>query len=104
MKLGFVACFFNPCRFTRPIENYQRFVEGLGKYKHRLTTVELVLDDDPKQLNGTEVIHVHGRRPDHFIWQKECLLNFAMLQLPKQFDAIAWLDGDVIFTDPKWVV
>jgi hypothetical protein len=37
------------------------------------------------------------------LWQKERLLNIALAQVPDEATAIAWLDGDILFGDPRWI-
>ena len=101
MRLGLVTCYFNPCRCNRIVENYYRFVEGLGDYKHRLTTVALQLDNDDLHIHGPEIVTLRGHRPHYFLWQKEALLNHAMKLVPVCFNAIAWLDADILFPNSK---
>ena len=91
--LAVVTCIFNPVRAKRIIQNYWTFRAALGP-DVPLYTVELALDDDPFEI--PDAIHLRGSREKHLCWQKENLLNLAMLQVPEEFDAIAWIDADVI--------
>ena len=36
------------------------------------------------------------------LWQKERLLNLALAMVPPEYDAIAWLDLDLLFTRLDW--
>jgi len=36
------------------------------------------------------------------MFQKEALLNILIKRLTAKYDAIAWIDGDLIFTNPRW--
>ena len=40
---------------------------------------------------------------DHAIWQKERLINHAVAQLPGEVDTVAWIDGDIMFSNPYWL-
>jgi len=100
MNLGLVACHFNPVGYRRPVENYWRFLEGLGEHAEHLTTIELIFDGDVQVL--PHAIPVYGARPLHLLWQKEALLNIAISKLDRKYDAVAWIDGDVLFSEPSW--
>lgn len=36
------------------------------------------------------------------LWQKERLWNLVESRLPAEFDAVAFVDADVVFDDPRW--
>jgi hypothetical protein len=36
------------------------------------------------------------------MWQKERLLNLAIRSLPSRVTMVAWLDGDILFSNPNW--
>ena len=38
----------------------------------------------------------------HMMWQKERLLNYAVENLPPQFNTIALVDADIFFLNPSW--
>lgn len=38
------------------------------------------------------------------MWQKERLLNVALDHLPQECRKVAWLDADVLFSNPDWAV
>lgn len=103
-SIGLVAAYFNPCGFERPRLNCLRFVESLGELRERLTIVELVLDQDRYlEIPGVNMIYVKGKRPAHFMWQKEALLNYGMTKVPQEFDCVAWLDSDIKFESKDWI-
>jgi hypothetical protein len=37
------------------------------------------------------------------LWHKERLINLAVELLPVEYDAVAWIDGDVLFQDADWL-
>src|SRR2546423_1697807 len=38
------------------------------------------------------------------MWQKERLLNAAIRRLPRDVTKVVWVDGDVLFANPAWIV
>lgn len=37
------------------------------------------------------------------LWQKERLLNIGLSHLPGECEYVAWIDADVIFSNPRWI-
>lgn len=101
MKLIAVTTYYNPCRFKRRLENYRRFRDRLLQQGVPLVTVEHVPDGGAPELETTGERHLLVRGGS-VLWQKERLLNHAIAQLPAEYDAVAWLDCDVLFCDPGW--
>jgi len=95
-KLAVITCLFNLNGSKRIPENYWTFRNSLGP-EVPLFTVELVLDDDP--VHVPDAFHVYGTREKHFCFQKECLLNIAMQRLPEEYNAVAWVDADILFPE-----
>jgi hypothetical protein len=56
---------------------------------------EFFLQDGDADL----LLRVEGR---DLLWQKECLLNLLVHELPSECDMVAWIDCDVIFEDKDW--
>jgi len=96
LKLALVTCHFNPQNYQQQRVNYFRFREQLGR---PLTTVELSFSGD---FAIDDSIRIRGFRNLHALWQKERLLNIAIGALPDRFDAVAWLDADLVFLNPNW--
>lgn len=104
LKLGLVSSYFNPCGFRKIRQNVQTFVDGLGADRKRLTIVELRLDDDePLEIDDVRILTIIGKRPDNYLWQKECLLNYGIRKLSDEYDCAAWLDADITFGTPDWI-
>jgi hypothetical protein len=93
-----VTAYFNPAGYQSRLDNYRSFRKCLksplvavemspeGRFELRRDDAEIVV-----QLAGGDVL-----------WQKERLLNVALLQLPKDCDIVAWLDCDILFSDDNW--
>jgi len=99
--LWVVTCYFNPQSYAPRLENYHRFKAAFDRSGARLITVECVFNDQPFVLSGANVIHV---RAADVMWQKERLLNIAISSLPPECRKIAWLDSDILFQNPDWLV
>lgn len=98
---GFAAitCFFNPCRYRRPLANFHRFADGMEKALVEWRVIELSFDgafEIPESLNPIRM------QTDQVLWHKETLLNILANSLPKRITKIAWLDSDIIFDRLDW--
>ena len=99
--LWIVTCYFNPQSYATRLENYRRFKAVLERSGARLVTVECAFDNQAFVLPGPNVIGVRAR---DVLWQKERLLNLAISTLPSECRKVAWLDCDVLFQNPNWLV
>lgn len=99
MKLAIVSPIFNQCGYSRPVENRDRFIESLRSqvgYAH-LYFSEAVY---PGQSSfGTWSIPADDR---NYLWLKECLVNRAICDLLPDYDAICWIDADLLFENSNW--
>ncbi|MBB4865349.1 hypothetical protein HNP46_004230 [Pseudomonas nitritireducens] len=95
-----ITTYFNPCRYKRRRDNYDRFMAGMRKAGVPCITVECAFGDAPFELpESLDVIHV---RSETLVWQKERLLNLAASWLPESCKYVAWLDCDILFDNPRW--
>lgn len=94
-----VTTFYNPLKLCSRIANYHLFRERLSV---PLLTIELSYTEDFElgKEDAEILVHLNGRS---ILWQKERLLNKALEYVPKQCDAIAWLDSDIILGQADWV-
>ncbi|MES2633686.1 MAG: hypothetical protein V4669_11990 [Pseudomonadota bacterium] len=93
-----MTTFFNPARWQSRLRNYRIFRRNLGL---PLLAVELSFDGRFELQNHDAEQLVRLARGD-VMWQKERLLNLAWDQLPSHCTEVAWIDCDVLFTDPHW--
>jgi hypothetical protein len=93
-----ITCYFNPLRSARRRDNYRTFRRHL---RDPLLAVEWSGDGRFDLADGDAdiLIRIHG---GDALWQKERLLNLALRALPSACRFIAWLDADIVFTDPDW--
>lgn len=94
-----VATHFNPCRYNRLRETYYEWLPSVASIADRIICYELVLDDDQPEIDGSIV--VRGSRRQHFLWQKEPLLNRALREASAKY--FAWVDHDLLFANPRWL-
>ena len=93
-----VTCHFNPLGYKNRLATYRTFRKHL---RVPLITVELSLSGrfELQSDDADIVVRLIGR---DVLWQKERLLNLALRALPRECDAVAWLDADVIFESDDW--
>ncbi|MBI5509392.1 MAG: hypothetical protein HY903_11630 [Deltaproteobacteria bacterium] len=100
--LGIVTSYFNPSGFASKRANYERFVAPMRAAGFSCRTIECAFGEAPFELGAhADVIRVRSRS---VMFQKERLLNLAIGRLPPTCTKVAWIDGDVLFTDPLWAV
>ena len=93
-----ITAYFNPIGFQRRLSNYRQFRHHL---RIPLLTVELAFGGGFELGDGDADILLQLQGHD-VMWQKERLLNLALAALPARCTKVAWLDCDLIFTDPGW--
>lgn len=95
MRLALICPHFNWCNYRRPVENFCRFREALEQpfqlYHARFT--DRAIGDNPVTLLATT---------NNLMWQKEAIINYAISRLPDNFDAVAWIDPDLLFQNSNW--
>jgi len=102
--LAVVTTYFNPSRYRTKLENYRRFRQPFVQSNQDLVTVELAFSDSEFSLESTQKHPVIRIRADSVLWQKERLLNLALQALPPSFTKVAWLDCDLLFSNPSWLL
>jgi len=103
MKLAVVTCFYNFGRFSRPETNLHRFLRQMKRDGAAVYGVEAyAMPHAPvcKIYKGWKSLLVDHRQR---LWQKEAALNIAETMVPPEYDAIAWIDADVWFSNPNWI-
>lgn len=100
--LWVVTAYFNPAHYQARRALYHTFAETLQRSGLHLLTVECAFGDDPFELPpGPEMIHVRGR---DIMWQRERLLNIGIGRLPAAVKKVAWLDCELLFSNPDWAL
>lgn len=98
--LWVITTHYNPAGYANRRNNYRRFAQPILDAGINLLTVECAFGDDPFELAPSPaVIQVRGAS---VMWMKERLLNLAIEHLPAQATKVAWVDADLLFTNPAW--
>lgn len=98
--LWVVTAYYNPLGYRSRRVNYEAFARVLRRSGIPLLTVECAFGDQPYDLpESADVVRV---RSASLLWQKERLLNLAVSWLPRSCEFVAWLDCDLVFTNPDW--
>ncbi len=95
-----ITCLFNPGGYRSKTDNFARFRANLAAQDVPCRIIECAFGDAPFELPpGPDTLQV---RATDVMWQKERLLNLAIRSLPAEFTKVAWLDGDILFDNPRW--
>jgi hypothetical protein len=62
--------------------------------------MEMVIGTEPEIDNS---VVVRGTT-ENIMWQKERLINLAIEQLPPKVKYVCWIDHDIVFENPNWLV
>jgi hypothetical protein len=101
-KFHVVAVVTNPIRYISRKELFNDFRSHIERAGANLTVVELALGDRP-------FCHTVGRpnevqlRSFQEIWHKEAMINAGIQRLPADWEYVAWVDADIMFTNPDWI-
>ncbi|MCZ8226118.1 MAG: hypothetical protein O9324_19735 [Microcystis sp. LE19-84.1B] len=97
-----ITCYFNPSHYKSKYINYLKFREKIQYAGLKLLTVECVFGDSNFNLPASsDVLQI---RSTSVMWQKERLLNLAIQSLPVEVKKVAWLDCDILFSNPRWAI
>lgn len=102
--LAVVTSYFNPCAYRSRRFNYEVFSEECRKSGAELFTIECIFGAD-QGFDLDPSPNVIQRRAASVLWQKERLINHLVGSfIPEKFSKIAWVDCDLIFENPNWVM
>jgi hypothetical protein len=99
-----ITAIFNPLRFQSRQRLYQGFRKHVADSGGILYTIELALRDrhhEVTRFDNPHDIQVRGRSE---LWYKENLNNVALRYLPQDWEYVAFVDADFLFTRPDWAV
>lgn len=98
-----VTTYFNPAGYSTKLRNLELFAGRVRQQGLKLLIVDLAFAGMPFSVPpqfGDLILQVRSRT---VLWQKERMLNLAIEQLPLKCRKVAWLDGDILFTNDSWV-
>jgi len=97
-----VACYFNSHNYASKRRVFELFRASMERSRVPLFIGECAFGDERFELAPSGSVF-QFRTPD-LMWQKERLLNLAIERVPDRYTKIAWVDADVLFTNPMWIV
>ena len=100
-EMAIIVCHFNWCGYLNPIKNLNRFLNQMDQKEIPVYGVELSLNDDFVTKNRKNWKHIVVDK--HSVcFQKEACINLVEKFVPDAYQKIAWIDGDLEFTNPTW--
>lgn len=106
--LHVIVAVSNPCGLTSRYTLAEKTIAQMemdAKSSTTIYVVEIAYGDEPFRLtNQTHSRHLQLRTPIP-LWHKENMVNLAAEKLlPRNWKAVAWVDGDVEFDNPSWAL
>jgi hypothetical protein len=99
-----VAVMTNPERFKVRGRLFKEFMARMERYGVKLYVVEGAFGDREFEVTDpTNPRHIQ-LRTDSELWHKENLINIGISRLPSNWKYVAWLDGDIDFVRPDWML
>jgi hypothetical protein len=98
--LHVIAPINNYVRFKRRYELYWKFCTELEKLPNViLYTVEVAFGDREFMITNTDNPRHLQLRTNDELWHKENSINLMVQRLPPDWKYVAWIDGDIQFTN-----
>lgn len=102
--LHVITVISNPVRFKSRYALYNNFKTQIACTGAKLWTVEIAFGDRPFEVTEAgNPFHLQLRSFEE-LWHKENMLNLIIQRLPLDWEYVAWVDADVSFSRPDWVV
>ncbi len=94
-----IAVVSNPAMYRRRYQLFEEFCTRIrAESQIKLITIELQQKSRPFATSAEIKL-----KTQHELWHKENLINIAVQYLPCNWKYMAWIDTDIIFTNPNWV-
>lgn len=104
--LHIITVISNICEFKRRWELMNKFIERTEKIPNiKLYVVELTYGDQDFYITSPNNPNHLQLRTKYALWHKENMINLGIKKLlPEDWKAVAWIDGDIEFENPNWVI
>ncbi|MCZ7547689.1 MAG: hypothetical protein M5U11_00840 [Anaerolineales bacterium] len=97
-----VTCYFNSPGYQTKFNNFLKFESNFRKAGINLVTIECAFGNSDFALyESPNTLRI---RSQDVMWQKERLINVAIAKLPQYVRKVAWVDCDILFSNPNWLV
>jgi len=98
-----IAVMTNPERFKRRPQLFKEFMGRMDNYGAKLYIVEAAYGDRAFEVTDASNHRHIQLRTESELWHKENLINIGISKLPADWQYVAWIDGDINFTNPNWM-
>lgn len=100
--LAVVTGYFNSHHFKSKRRVFDRFADSMNRSGIPLFVGECAFGNSSFELQSSA--SVFRFRARDVLWQKERLLNLTIDRVPDRYTKIAWIDGDILFENPRWAI
>jgi hypothetical protein len=100
--LAVVTSYFNSHNYASKRRGFELFRHSMERSGVPLFIGECAFGDEEFELQPSGSVFQFRSRD--VMWQKERLLNLTIDRVPDRYSKIAWVDADVLFTNPAWIV
>jgi hypothetical protein len=99
-----IGALSNPVRYDRRYQLFDKWKKYmLGFPNLRLYTVEMAFGERGFYTGPEETMQCVQLRSYEELWHKENMINLAVARLPDDWEYVAWIDTDIMFSRPDWV-
>jgi hypothetical protein len=96
-----IMSFFNPLRYRSRVKNFETVADSLTRSRIAWRAIECAFGEAPFTLPAADnIVRV---RSQSVLWQKERLLNVLIRTMPDRYTKVAWIDADILFSNPAWI-
>jgi len=91
------VCYFSPLKYIQPLYNLRAFLNELSTYNIPYYVIELLYPNQTQKIPNSIIV-----RANTVSFVKENLWNILETHIPDKYTKVAFMDGDVLYTDPNW--
>ena len=99
-----ISVITNPERFVKRPKLFKEYMDRMAKYGAQLYVVEAVYGDRAFEVTDSNNPRHIQLRTEYELWHKENLINIGISRLPPNWKYVAWIDGDIDFIRPDWII
>lgn len=99
-----ISVITNPERFVKRPKLFREFMARMEKYGVNLYVVEAAYGDREFEVTDSNNPQHIQLRTESELWHKENLINIGISRLPFNWKYVAWIDADIDFIRPDWVI
>lgn len=100
MRMAILTVHFNPCNYKQRDLNSRRFMAAMRPWSNDIFALQALMPGNDWVWNNYPCKVADPEK--HSIWQKEALLNRLLRDVPAAYEAICWIDADVLFVNSDW--